>query len=657
MSAPLRRNITPRYETGDDGRPIIPPMITPDLHTRLANPHQYETDPGPQEVLHNVIDFRFPMIAWIITIMTNLDISAFSSNPAASPQSLLGYCFSLVVAFNWFSDVCHNLAPSRYAQSLMDANQTFVNFVEDMLDLNVPSFMAPELLQWQSIFSQFAPTLRRITCFDTADFPHDFGRHFPSTIFFGLHNQLASIAARSTYSEIAKLFYSSTVATVTVAGNAIDLTPANYFAASFRTGTTAPYGTAFFRNWLNQTVDLLLAPNSVRTAFGTVTIRRLQLDTISYTDFDAYNPYTFLMSWNHQNDLPLRSIFSELSDWTKKTFPSAQPLRNYIQTGSRPLVQYLSFRTVLPTWHTQITPAKADYGNEDHIFFATSMTAADFASRIAFCADRSALPNAPDANNILVAPGRDLETPPTGSTRIDLVRPTPSTAPADPANSTIKRSFNTNDMYLAHCRLIQSSELAPASFGPILTSGLLIEVNSISMIGFPTPSPNRPLHLDNSRYCLGGIRLSNTKTAFTGTGEVFFVKRTNLGRPRDTTQFFAYGPSFRMMMPRFLQGIVQTGRNATDANSGIAWLARFFPGAWIYDNVRRAMDTLNYFGQQIDSQNNFIPDNEIVFWSSFRYRHPRTREVYTMPSLEHLTGTQFRMVTSSHPAERITTRR
>jgi hypothetical protein len=171
MSAAIRRNISPKYETGDDGRPIIPPMVTPDLHTRLANPHQYETDPGTNEVLHNVIDFRFPLIAWITTISTNLDISSFSSSPAASPQSLLGYCFSLVVAFNWFSDICHNLAPSQYAQTLLDTRSSFVSFVEDMLDLNVPSFMVPELLQWQTVFAEFAATLRRITCFDTADFP------------------------------------------------------------------------------------------------------------------------------------------------------------------------------------------------------------------------------------------------------------------------------------------------------------------------------------------------------------------------------------------------------------------------------------------------------------------------------------------------------
>jgi hypothetical protein len=655
MSAQLRRNITPRYETGDDGRPIIPPMITPDLHARLANPHQYETDPGSNEVLHNVIDFRFPLIAWITTISTNLDISAFSSNPAASPQSLLGYCFSLVVAFNWFSDICHNLAPSRYAQTLLDSHQTFVSFLEDMLDLYVPSFMVPEIMQWQSIFSEYAATFRRITCFDTADFPHDFGRHFPTTMFFGLHNQLATIAARSTYSEIAKMYYSTTVATITVAGNPVPLTPANYLAAAF---LNAPANTvSFFRNWLNQSFDVLLAPNSVRSTFGTVTIRRLPLNTISYTSFDDYNPYTFLMSWTHENDLPLREIFSSLSDWTKTTFSSSQPLRNFIQIGSRPLVQYLSFRTALPTWHTQSTPDRTQYGDENHTFFATSMTAVQFAERIAFCANRPALPATPDATNILVAPGRDLETPPAGSSRIDLVRPTPSTAPTDPANDTFRRAFNTESMFLAHCRILCSSELAPASFGPILTSGLLVETNSISMIGLPTPSPNRSLHKDNSRICLGGIRLSNTKTAFTGTGEVFFVKRTEFGMTADTTQFFAYGPSRRLVLPRFLQGIVSVGRNATDANSGIAWLARFFPGSWIYDNVRRSMDALNYYADAIDRNVNYLPENEIVFWSSFRYRAPVTREVFVLPSLEHLVGTQYRMVTSSHPAERIVPRR
>lgn len=656
MSSQLRRNITPRYETGDDGRPIIPPMITPDLHTRLANPHQYETDPGPNEVIHNIVDFRFPLIAWITTISTNLDISAFSSDPAASPQSLLGYCFSLVVAFNWFSDICHNLAPSQYAQTLLDSRQSFVSFLEDMLDLYVPSFMVPEIMQWQSIFSEYAQTLRRITCFDTADFPHDFGRHLPTSLFFGLHNQLASIAARSTYSEIAKKYYSSTVATVTIHGNPVNLTPANYFAAAIRTAT--PGINTFFRNWLNQSFDVLLAPNSVRTTFGTVTIRRLPLDPVAVTDFADYNPYTFLMSWTHGNDLPLREIFSSLSDWTKTTYTSAQPLRNFIQVGSRPLIQYLSFRTALPTWHTQTTPTHSEYGNEDHPFFDRPGSADLFATMISFATDRPQMPRTPDARNILVAPGRDLDPLPEGSSRIDLVRPTPSTAPADPANDeSYSASFDPTTMTLPRARLLSSTELAPASFGPILTSGLLVETNSISLIGLPVPNPNHSLFKDNSRFCLGGIKLTMTKNAFTGTNEVFWIKKISHGNPTDTTQFFAYGPSHRMYVPRFLQGIVNIGQNATNANSGLAWLARFFPGSWILDNSRRAMDALNYYGESADNKTRYIPDNEIVFWSSFRYRHPTTREVFVLPTLEHLTGTQYRMVTSSHPAERIVTRR
>jgi len=649
----LRRNIAPRYETGEDNRPIIPPPVTTDLHTRLADPHNYETDTGSHLSLHRTIDFRFPLLAWINAIVFSLQNSAFATDPAASPASLLGYCISLSVALMYFFDSSHLLSPSHVARDIINGDQNFLSFLEDMLDLYVPSFVVPEFLRWQTIFPEIARNLRIVTTLGTSPFLYDFGRQFPSSTFFNLHNIQATISARTDYGSLARYFYTSAVATVNINNvNNVTVTPAMMFGSVIH---SAP-NNYFYRNWMTQAVDQLLTPNAIRNTFGTVTIRRLPLTVPALADLRRYNPYKYLLSYGQQNDLPLREIFQTLSSWTKVTYPSAQPLRNFVQLGSSPAVSYLSFKTVLPTWHTFASPKYSDLTDTSfNLLDGNIRTPAQFASDIRFCGSRNDVSDTVGGNVFLVAPGRDLENAPRDSVRIDFVKPTQSCTPSDPS-STLLQEFDENTMTTPFARIINSAEVVPSSYGPILTSGILIETNDVSMIGFPTPDVTRPLHSENTRFILGAIRQSQIRDATTSDITPFIVRNV----PNDTTtrspQLMVRGPAHRLMLPRFYQGTVEGTSVATDANSGISRIAKFFPGSFIVDNARRAMDVLNVFSHPLSDTTNFIPKDEIVMWSSFRYYDNETNRYYWLPTLEHLSGTFYKQVTTVHPAVRISTR-
>jgi hypothetical protein len=649
----IRQNIAPRYETGEDGRPIIPPPVTTDLHTRLANPNNYETDTGSLLSLHRTPDFRFPLLAWIHSISFSLQASAFATDPSASPASLTGYCLSLAYALLYFFDSAHQMTPSRTAMNVINGDQNFLNFLEHMLDLNVPSFMVPELLKWQTIFVNLASNLRLVTTLGLSPFLHDFGRQFPSSTFFALHNIQATLSARTDYSQLAAHFYSAVIATANIGTvNDVPVTPAMMFGTARRTTDNT---TQLYRNWMSQAVDLLLAPNAIRSTFGTVTIRRLPLVYPALADLTSYNSYKYLTSWSTDNDLPLREIHASLSAWIKTTFPSSQPLRNFAQIGSSPAVSYLSFRTALPTWHTYKSPTQSEFPTDLVTPTSPVRTSTQFATDIRFCGQRNAVSNTTGGNVFLVAPGQDLDNAPAGSERIDFVDATQTTAPADQGDLN-RRHFDSRTMVTPFARIINSDEVVPSSYGPILTSGFITETNSVSMIGIPTPNPNLPLHTQNTRFIHGAIRQESIRTAVTSDNQPFFIRRTNFSRSLQPSQLFVYGPTDRLRLPRFYQGNVEGTATATDNNSGFAQLAKFFPGTWINRNARRAMDVLNVFSFTLGNTARFIPDEEIVMWSSFRYYDNESGNTYWLPTLEHMSGLFYKEVTTVHPAVRISAR-
>ncbi|UUF94163.1 coat protein [Rhizoctonia solani partitivirus 433] len=652
----FRRNVSPKYETGEDGRPNIPPPITSDIHVLLSQPNEYETDSGTIEQHDKVVDQRFPLLTWIRTIERNTDNSSYSSMPSASPASLIGYMQVLTSAFYYFNDFCHSMAPSPYAHAVNNDSR-YSTFFEALLDCNVPGILAPEFSQWQTTFDPISGTYRQVTSLAATSFAHDFGRQFPASIFFALHNLQASLPPNAGSNILRSRFWTQVITTLTMDGVNYSLTPSHYFGyLSLESRTANAYP-----NWLNQAVDTLLTTNHIRTTFGTVTIRRLPLEPMALANLNQYNPYLYLTGFTELNDLPLRLTMQNLSSWIKTTFPSAQPLRNYVQRGSGPQIQHLVFRTALPTWHTQAVPPQStlEPSGKPNFFevdvHTNTKSRTQFSEFIHFCpSDPPTPPTTGSSTATDVDEGELQDDANTGAQLVQLVKRASKTHPK-PDNPALYRSFDPHTMNTPNCRIVSGQdEIIPSSYSKILTSGILIETNDISMIGLPTPNPNRPLHMENTRFTLGSILIEHTRNAFTGDDLHFYIRRVELQAHRLHSQLFVRGPSHRLLIPTFLRGFVEHGPARTDDNSGDASLGTFLPGSGILNYARRALDVLNVFSRPQDDSDDYLPTGELVVWSSYRYR-PKMKQstVFILPTMDHIIGINRKELTSRHLATRL----
>lgn len=624
-----------------DGSRPLPPNPQHDIIAQINASGNVSSDDGALTIIHVVPDHRFMLISWIYSIQHAIPASAYAASPHASPASLLGYCLMMFSGLMLFNDLCLAPSPSAAAQTIFN-DSVYNMFFNVLLDMPVPQFAENEFLGNQYFNDALAQNLVFCPDYSGMRFLYDFGRFFPSAMFFRLHNMMARLPANTAPANLLRSFYRDICSQVNfgtaAAPNNIDVTP-NMFLGSVLNGVR--YG-----NWLNRRVEQLVNGLAIRPVFTAPTVAALPLHMTARATNDNFNGYLFMSGLSHDNIDSLLQIARSIGNFVKETFPGSLPLRNYTQAGSCESVRHLIFKAAIPTWSTEGTRVTDDAAGLALFDPAANLASHnEYATQINYLIARPPVPapdgaNASRINEVLRAPAApDANT--FGFQVIEVAAPPANTA--DPVNwlvNSAARSFAT-----PRCIIFDPLESNPSGLARVIISGHIIEGNDTSAVLIPLADPEISLHVTNATFILGSFPASSLVNALTVNSPTY-VEDPILYDWTTIPQMIIRGFTTALRIPWLRQGRIELIDPAQPATFNV------FPGADYARHARRAHDAINVYGYQLGNTNR-VPNETLTYWSSYRY-YDQVRRVWTViPSLRPIYGTRARHFGSNHPALRI----
>nr|BBU59832.1 capsid protein [Rosellinia necatrix partitivirus 11] len=637
----------PPIQTGEDGRPIVPPPIVESVIERLAPDQNTVSDSGTSTTLDVFPDNRDPHAAWIYSIAHSVENSVYARSPLASPASLMAYTMLMYTGMMFYCDAYLRPVPSAFAAAILNDQNQLLLF-QQLIDLHVPQFAHSTFEALCPHFDDLATNLMYFGSFASASLNHDFGRLIPITMYTELHNLLAVLPTNTSYPTLAYAYYTSVIATMTLGTTNVSITPAHLCAALY----TDNNNERRYHNWFERSIDSLITANAIRVVNATATVTRLFFHApANYTNAAGeFNPYLFAIGYNFDNREAILHLARNMNDFTHHVFSQSKPLRAYTQFGSQEIVRHLSFDSVLPTWHTLPVPANSQSPTDAQKNLFNGVTAprtsTQFAATISFLVDRPApaVTNTPAA--IPLVAGEQPAAPNDQDGMAQLVLADPANPPATPGPYV--RLFNVQNHVSARALIFDPSSSSRAHLAAVMISGKKIEVNDISMIGLPTPHVLRPLGRMNSQHILGAIPFS--KIANSGSQSATIVRRRDWSANYRVAQAFFQGLPQQVILPLFRPGLVQPTSTATPPGNVIA---AFLPGVSFGSQAQHAADGINVFSSQLGSTHATIPDGHFRIWSSYRHYDTESRTWYMLPTIRHIYGTRARFFGTEHLAIRL----
>jgi hypothetical protein len=635
----------PPVQIGEDGRPVVPTPIVPDVITRLAPDTNTVTDSGSSVTLDVIADNRDPHVSWIYSISHSIENSAYARSPVASPASLMAYTSLMYTALMFYIDGYLRPVPSQHASAILN-NQDMLLVFQALLDLAVPSFAAPSFEAMMPHFDELAENLMYFGSYASASLAHDYGRIIPLTMYTTLHNLLAVLPTNTSYPILAFSYYTSVIAELTVNATNVNITPAHLSAALFSDGTD----TRRYHNWFERSLDSLITANAIRVVNATATVSRLFFHRpAQYTTAQGeFNPYLFAIGYNFDNREAILQLAASLNEFTHSILPSSRPLRAFTQFGTQEIVRHLSFDSVLPTWHTLAVPDNTQSPTDAQKNLFNGVTAprtpTQFATAISFLVARPAPAATTTPPSVPVIRGEQPAAPNDQDVMIQLVT---RTAADPPALSDLVRLFNAERHTNARALIFDPATSARSHLAAVMISGKKIETNDISLVGMPTPHAAQPLGPQNSQHVLGAIPI--VKTVNSGSQSPTVVRRRNWTLTPRTVQLFAQGAAQFLSIPNFRPGLVTPVTAVTPPGTHVQ---PFLPGVTLFNQITNARDGINVFTATLGAVP-AVPDEYYRIWSSYRYYDRESRIWYVLPTLRHIYGSRARLSGTQHLSLRL----
>ncbi|BBC21045.1 Putative coat protein [Rosellinia necatrix partitivirus 8] len=632
--------------TVQDGQPAAPASVAPQVLQYLDPSRNTDSNTGILFNLEWVPDFRFMLLSWLYSLARIVPNSAYTSSPYASPASSIGYTIVMLVAFLYHTDASHLQHPSAAASAIMN-DALFSRFFDMLLDFPVPDFASNEFASLMAFLPDDIPNLVILTSLASADYYHDFGRHFSANIFFLAHNLLAGLPANTPTSTLRATFYATPVNSVNIGNNNnVNITPGQLFGRINGANTVS--------NWLNQRIDAMINSMAIRAVNQNNMVAQIQFPTVALANTANYNPYLFLASLDQHNIGSITSAMRNMSQWISATFPASKTLRHYMQAGSHETSNYLFAEIALPTWNTtQITiTVPVSQTNSDK--FLPTAAPDQNATELAHDSGFLTVPTAPadtDVNGTSVwniAAERAASTPPANpmyaSLRSSATRPDPYVNPIPHV------TFDVNLHVLPRMYIYAPYVTNTGALGSVITSGKLIESGDISGIMQIVPSTTTPLLYENSQFHDGAIRLSRTRSALFHAGIQIHMQERPARRTLDAPIAFFRGLTSGLRYP-----VPSTGPVYAPSAFPNSSQARLLPGARWTSHATNFFHTLNVFGRDLSHDLQLHADSSFNIWSGLRFRYMTNTGpvVYVLPSARHIFGARARSYGTEHPALRL----
>lgn len=280
----------------------------------------------------NVLPNFVPLLCYIFFhVQSTLPLLEMTGHAKISAPTYAAYCLAVLYGHILICDTDVRQPPSHHAASFdqVDYKRRFLDYLRD---LPVPQFMQPIVNQLVPAADELRPHIWFVPSPAGYSFRHHFGRLFPMSIFFTLHNVIAESPGNSPRHEIiAELlsrplfkienFYPDTASFTGSIGH--------YFSFGFKHNETVSY----YDSRLYQSFSSLFNPVLFRDYQ-----RRRTLATVSITsktfESESHNAFDFMFGSSPNNCSEMSVIFDAISRAMKGSIPISGTLTDTFKNTS-----------------------------------------------------------------------------------------------------------------------------------------------------------------------------------------------------------------------------------------------------------------------------------------------------------------------------------
>lgn len=294
------------------------------------------TASNPQTTASNVYridvcpDFTPSMLYLLLEAQQQRSAIAAVRNPKVSAYTLVAYELHLIYIWFLLHDLYVSPSDCSFAKDLIE-DQVIQDHLDFCLDLPVPEPVLTVLSAWATSNLENQKNIWLCPSFSNYIHYTHFGRSYPTSIFFAMHNTIAEFAANTGYPELLYAFgteplyyirkFNKDTLVTTAPSNArrpaltdmLPITADNYFSL-LRQGATATTP-APIENKINQILRAFASFDSIKGLKSASSYEAIPISPPVFNEeTNIFNPYVMLTSLNMKNASELMTVFRAVKD-------------------------------------------------------------------------------------------------------------------------------------------------------------------------------------------------------------------------------------------------------------------------------------------------------------------------------------------------------
>lgn len=451
----------------------------------------------------NVLPNFVPIICYILFhVSANINALEMTGHAKISAATFAAYCLAVVYAHILVCDFDIRQPPSQHAAAY-DQVQYKKDFLDYLRDLPVPQFMQPILNQLLPAADELRPHIWFVPSTAGYSFHHHFGRLFPLSAFFQIHDTVAELPGNSPRHEIIADLLSRPLYKISTLSNS-----RTDFAASighyFGFGLSNSGSSSYFESRLYQSFTSLFNPVLFRDYQRRRTLATVSITPLTFSSA-SHNAFDFMFGSRPNNCSEMRVIFDAISRAMKGSIPISGTVTDTFKNASGSKIMSHGYgEFALPTASAADILAPSSTAKT-----MTSLSPSEFATHLRFLVKPTATANKTPSqpSGTCTADNTHAVTLSHVSWPFNLLSATAATT-LKPNPDSDYVLFNEKEHLFPKVQVLNYPDASTVDAWKVTAFGMVIESLEFDASIVPHPSIQIPNGIENSWFAESSVPLS-----------------------------------------------------------------------------------------------------------------------------------------------------